>query len=318
MTVPMLYVMGFFFDFVAGGTHRRHGRGRPLQLQVHDTISSWRTSLRVVGGFFSSCDHGAAYYWLPLIKEAAVHGRGRWRSGSSFIGLQPHLPRHALDGLLACPAHLHLLAGIGWDLPNRSRRSGLLMTMLRAFAVDILLQLRYGRPFRRDPWVPHAGLAIATPSHEYPSQPAQGRDRDPCMTIRPAAISPRRRQSRLPEGRADGEPGRGHGHRQPDQVIILPGPSFIPLWTALGLALFFVASSSASTGWPSSARHPPRSSHLLALDNRLTHIPCRGDRYGETALEHAGVPRRRLVGKVFTLSRRVFFASLGLRPPLLW
>ena len=248
MTLPMLYVFGFFFVFVAGGLTGVMVAVVPFNWQVHDThFIVAHLHYVLVGGFVLPMI-GAAYYWLPqMTGRVAVHGRGRVAFWLVFIGFNITFLVMHWTGLLGMPRRIHTYeAGLGWDLPNLISSFGsFLMTMgFALFVIDVLLQLRYGRRFRRNPW--GAGTldwAIPTPptAYVFASLPeVAGRDPlhdDPTLPARIAAGDgylgcPRAgRMETLGVTMATGKP---------DQVIILPGPSYLPLLNALSLCVFFV------------------------------------------------------------------------------
>ena len=330
MTVPMLYVMGFFFVFVAGGLTGVMVAVVPFNWQVHDThFIVAHLHYVLVGGFVLPI-MGAAYYWLPQITgKLPVYSRGRVAFWLVFLGFNITFLVMHWTGLLGMPRRIYTYpAGLGWDLPNLiSSMGSFLMTMgFALFAVDILLQLRYGRPFRRNPW--GAGTldwAIPTPPtvYAFASLPkVRGRDPlhdDPTL---PAAIARGDGYLACPKAGRLETLGVAMTSGRPDQVIILPGPSYLPLATALGLGVFFLCFLLGQY-WLSLVGLALTLVCSLAWlwSNGLRHDPTpQAIGYGETAIPHPASPEAPgRWGMVFTLlADGVLFASLVFGLLFLW
>ena len=249
LTVPMLYVFGFFFVFVAGGLTGVMVAVVPFDWQVHDThFVVAHLHYVLVGGFVFPM-LGAAYYWLPqMTGRAAVFERGRVAFWLIFIGFNLTFFIMHLTGLLGMPRRVYTYEpGLGLEWPNLISSIGaFLMTMgFGLFIVDMVLQLRYGLTARRNLW--GAGtlewaMRLPPASYNFLSLPrVSGRDPlhdDPNL---PAALAAGHGYLDRPLfGRMETlgvEMARG----RPDQIILLPGPTMLPLFTALGLAFFFVS-----------------------------------------------------------------------------
>lgn len=328
--VPMLYVFGFFFVFVVGGLTGVMVAVVPFNWQVHDTHFVVAHLHYVLFGGFVLPLMGAAYYWLPqIIGRLPVPGRGRMAFWLVFAGFNISFLVMHWTGLLGMPRRIYTYdAGLGWDLPNlvSSFGSFLIAIGIALFIIDLLLQVRYGRPFHRNPW--RAGTldwAIPVPPtvYTFASLP-RVRSRDPLhdepdLPARIAAgegylaDSAESRMETLGVSMASG---------RPDQVILLPGPSYLPLLNAAGLGVFFTCfllsyywlsllGLGCALGvslvwlWSSGLRQDP---------------PAQPIGYGETALPHPAVREAPgYWGMVFTLvADGVLFVSLVFGLLYLW
>jgi len=258
LTVPMHFVMGFFFVFVAGGLTGVMVAVVPFNWQIHDThFVVAHLHYVLVGGFVLPLI-GAAYYWLPQITgRRPVHGLGRIAFWMIFIGFNLTFLVMHLTGLLGMPRRVHsYAAGLGWELPNLVSSFGafLLAMGFALFAVDLVLQLRYGRRSRRNPWgAASLDWSIPRPptAYTFASLP-RIEGRDPLLDDAglPAAIAAGRGYLAEPPAGQMETLGVAVTSGRPDQVIILPGPSFLPLVTAAGLGVFFVCFLLDLYRWP--------------------------------------------------------------------
>ncbi len=247
--VPMLYVFGFFFVFVIGGLTGVMLAMVPFNTQVHDThFVVAHLHYVLVGGFVFPMLAGL-YHWLPHISgRQSLYRLSIPAFWLIFIGFNLTFFLMHLTGLMGMPRRISTYpSNWGWDWLNLLSSVGgfILAIGFCLVLADLVLQVRFGRYFRRDPWQAQTlEWATATPPPSYNF----------------AAIP------RIDE-RADGlEPGKigpvlagGFGYlgfaRNGDQetmgvdmltgatehVIILPRRTLLPLWTALATASFFLA-----------------------------------------------------------------------------
>ncbi|BBK29508.1 cytochrome c oxidase subunit I+III [Stella humosa] len=250
--LPMLFICGFFFIFVAGGLTGVMLAVVPFDWQVHDThFVVAHLHYVLIGGFIFPMMAGA-YYWLPhFTGRMPVHHLGTASFWLVFVGFNlTFLPMH-LTGLLGMPRRVYTYApGLGWDGLNllSSVASFVMAIGFALFVVDILLQRRFGRPASADPW--GAGtlewaMPLPPPSYNFASQPALGEAAQPGQALAGPALA---------ASMAAGEQHLGitrNGWREtlgvdavtgrPDQVLLLPGPTFLPLWAAVATGVFFVS-----------------------------------------------------------------------------
>ncbi|UEM01339.1 cytochrome c oxidase subunit I [Skermanella rosea] len=246
--LPMLYLFGFFVVFVAGGLTGVMVAVVPFDWQVHDThFVVAHMHYVLVGGFVFPL-LAAAYYWLPHVSgKVARYPLGHAAFWLIFIGFNLTFFIMHLTGLLGMPRRVFSYEpGWGWDLPNLvSSFGGFLMTIgFALFVVDVTLHVRFGRTAPRNPWgASTLEWATATPPapYNFASLPT---------------VSGRHPLRDAPELPSDLAGGRGYlgfareGRQEtlgihmtaatPDQVIVLPGPTYLPLFTALATGIVFL------------------------------------------------------------------------------
>ena len=247
-SVPMLWVAGFLFIFVAGGLTGVMLAFVPFDWQVHDThfvVAHFHYVL--IGGMLFPLVAGV-YYWLPHFSGRMPFERlskvGFWLS---FIGFNGTFLVMHWTGLLGMPRRVYTYeAGLGWDLPNLVSS---IFSFVMAFGVatvilDVVLHFKLGRRAPLNPWgADTLEWASGTPprSYNFASQP-------PLSTRHPLWDDPN-----LPHTIAAGQhalPRARHGRREtlgsdpvtgrPREVIHLPGNSWWPLIAGLWLALLCI------------------------------------------------------------------------------
>jgi cytochrome c oxidase subunit I+III len=240
LELPMLWLYGFFFIFVSGGLTGVMVAVVPFDWQVHDThFIVAHLHYVLVGGFVFPVLAGL-YYWMPqFIGRRGDQGLGRLAFWLIFVGFNLTFMIMHLTGLLGMPRRVYTYAeGLGWEIPNLvSSIGGFVMTIGFALVViDILVQWRFAAISPRNPW--KAGtlewaMPTPAPAYNFASQPH--------VTSR----EPMSNEGDLPAKLATGGgylPGHRGGQRdtlgvdgvtgEPEQVILLPGPTYLPLVTA--------------------------------------------------------------------------------------
>ena len=247
-SVPMLWVGGFLFIFVAGGLTGVMLAFVPFDWQVHDThfvVAHFHYVL--IGGMLFPLVAGV-YYWLPHFSGRMPFERlskvGFWLS---FIGFNGTFLVMHWTGLMGMPRRVYTYEpGMGWDLPNLISS---VFSFVMAFGVatvilDVVLHFRLGRRAPLNPWgADTLEWATGTPprSYNFASQP-------PLSTRHPLWDHPE-----LPHTIAEGQhalPTARHGRREtlgsdpvtgrPREVIHLPGNSWWPLAAGLLLAVLCI------------------------------------------------------------------------------
>ncbi|QOC21694.1 cytochrome c oxidase subunit I [Wenzhouxiangella sp. AB-CW3] len=246
--LPMLYLFGFLFIFVCGGLTGVMLALVPFNWQAHDThFVVAHLHYVLIGGFVFPL-LAAAYYWLPLISGKAPSERlGKWAFWLIFIGFNLTFLHMHFTGLVGMPRRVYTYPeGLGWEWLNLvSSIGGFVLTIgFAAFFLDLVVRLRAGPPSPINPW--QAGSLEWSLDH-------------PPATYNFAALphvtsrEPLRDQADLDQQIRGGEgylPTARNGWQEtlgvhpltgrPDQIILLPGPSYLPLITASLLAVFFV------------------------------------------------------------------------------
>jgi cytochrome c oxidase subunit I+III len=172
MRVPLLFVLGFFFIFVAGGLTGVMVSSVPLDYQLHDTyfVVAHFHYVLIGGSVFPLM--GAIYYWFPKITGRMLSERlGQWHFWLAFLGFNgAFFPMHVL-GLLGMPRRVYTYpAGLGWDGINLfvSLSATVLAVSFLLLAVNIVLSLRRGASAGDNPWdAPTLEWATSSPPPPY-------------------------------------------------------------------------------------------------------------------------------------------------------
>lgn len=246
MDIPMLYLSGFFLIFVMGGLTGVMLAMVPFDWQAHDThFVVAHLHYVLVGGFVFPM-LAAAYYWLPhMTGRLSVRGLSVPAFWLLLIGFNMTFFLMHLTGLKGMPRRVSTYpGGVGWDWLNLlSSVGGFVLTMgFALFVLDVVLHIKFGKPFRRNPWKA-ASLEWATPT----PPPSYSFASLPHISERADLVDPETLGPRLAAG--DGYLGLARNNwmeslgvdmttGKPDQVIILPQPSYLPLLTALATGGF--------------------------------------------------------------------------------
>lgn len=247
MKLPMLYILGFFAIFVIGGLTGVMVAVVPFDWQAHDThFIVAHLHYVLVGGFVFPVISGA-YYWLPLITgRQRTFQLGKAAFWITFIGFNLTFLHMHLTGLLGMPRRIDSYAdAFGWTGLNLVSSVGGFVSAIgfALIAIDLVMQFFSGGKAARNPWGAGSlewAMMKPPPSYNFASLPLVDH-REPLHRSPDLALSLARGEQFLGDVR--------HGWRETigvdvlsgraDQIILLPGPTFLPLWTALATALFF-------------------------------------------------------------------------------
>ncbi len=239
--VPMLYIFGFFFIFVLGGLTGVMLAIVPFDWQAHDTYFVVAHLHYVVAGAFAFPLLAALYYWLPLLTgRAAVHQLSVPAFWLIFIGFNLTFLLMHLVGLLGMPRRIYTYTAYpGWiEINLLSSVGAFIMTIgFGLLVIDLVVQLRYGRRARRDPWQATTlewAMPLPPPPYNFASIHHVEARAD---QVAPATLGPAlaRGEGYLGSTRNSWQETLGVHMTSgaPDQVIVLPRATYLPLWIAL-------------------------------------------------------------------------------------
>jgi cytochrome c oxidase subunit I len=240
---PLLFVIGFFFIFVAGGLSGIMLASVPIDAQVHDTyfVVAHFHYVLIGGNVFPLL--GAVYYWFPKVTGRMMSERlGRWHFWLAFLGFNiAFLPMH-VTGLMGMPRRVYTYQPeMGWGALNLVSTFGalILFASFVLFLYNVIASARQGAAAGANPW--DAGtLEWATTSPPAP----QNFSRIPVVTHREPLWAER---ESLPVAT-----GLEIDKRElivstvtdakPDIRESSPDPSIWPLLAAIATAIAFIAS----------------------------------------------------------------------------
>lgn len=257
MTTPMLFVMGFLFIFVLGGLTGVMLASVPFNWQAHDSYFVVAHLHYVLIGGMVFPLFAAFYYWVPNFTGRMMSERiGKWVFWLMFVGFNATFFLMHVTGLRGMPRRVATYPeGLGWDRLNLLSTLGsyILAAGIALFVFDFFRHLKRGALAGRDPW------GAATMEWLYPTVPVGFN----FHAIPPVeSREPLWDQPRLMEGKAEAVegvlPSVNDGRREtvgcdpvsgaPLQVLRLPHPTFVPMFTAFSIAVA-AASTLASAYW---------------------------------------------------------------------
>ncbi|MCA1582257.1 MAG: cytochrome c oxidase subunit I [Acidobacteria bacterium] len=242
MTTPFLFVLGFFFIFIAGGMTGVMLASVPFNLQVHDTffVVAHFHYVLIGGAVFPL--FGALTFWFPkLTGRLLSETLGRWTFAVMFVGFNLTFgPMHWL-GFRGMPRRVYTyLPEMGWGPANLAATigAGMLGVGVLLFLINAARSLRSGEAAGNNPWGAST-LEWATSSPPPPynfERILVVSNRDPLWKPEEMAVVTGMRTDRrevLTTRPLDAEP---------DHRAVLVGPSIWPLFLAFALAVGLVGS----------------------------------------------------------------------------
>jgi cytochrome c oxidase subunit I+III len=239
--VPMLYLGGFFFIFILGGLTGVMLAMVPFNWQAHDThFVVAHLHYVLVGGFVFPM-MAAIHYWLPhIFGRVSEHRLSVPAFWLIFVGFNLTFFMMHFTGLRGMPRRVDVYpAEAGWDWLNLLSSVGsFIMTIgFALFVVDLIIQLRFGRAFRRNLWGART-LEWAMPTPPAPYSFASL----PTVSDRADRIDPDTLGTEL----AAGKGYLGHARNgwqevlgvtlsegSPEMVVVLPRRTYKPLISGL-------------------------------------------------------------------------------------
>jgi cytochrome c oxidase subunit I+III len=240
LTVPFLFVLGFFVVFLIGGLTGVMVASVPFDLQVHDTFFVVaHLHYVLLGSVFPL--FGAFYYWFPKFTGRMLDERlGKLQFWLFFVGVNlTFFPMHQL-GFDGMPRRVYTyLADTGWGQLNliASIGAGIIALSVVLFLVNVAKSLRGGALAGDNPWGAETLEWVTTsppPPYNFANPPVVESRAPLWEHSAPAPVVTGLRtdvRQVLVTTLVDAEPD--HLHRAPED-------SSWPLWAALATGLLFI------------------------------------------------------------------------------
>jgi cytochrome c oxidase subunit I+III len=248
LEVPLLFVLGFFFIFVIGGLTGVMLAVPAFNWQVHDThFVVAHLHYVLIGGMLFPL-FAAFYYWMPGATGRLMSpALGRIAFWLIFLGFNvAFLPMH-LTGMIGMTRRIYTYPpDLGWNALNLVSTIGAYVIALGVLVliVDFFRHLRAGERVTHNPW--RAGTlewAIEAPvtNYNFISIPPV-RSHDPLWEHPelPREIGHGMHYLNDPSAGRRETLGTSVLEGDPEFVIRLPHPTWVPLVAALFTAMFFV------------------------------------------------------------------------------
>lgn len=237
MRTPMLFALGFIYQFMMGGFSGLMHANAAHDLQQHDTyfiVAHFHYVL--IGGALFGLWSGI-YYWYPKITGRMLNEKfGHMAFWFLFIGFNTtFFPMHWL-GLNGMPRRIYSYASDqGWDQLNLLCTFGaflMAIAVITLFVDMFWLSLRNGKPAGDDPWDARTlewSIPSPPPAHNFDEIPNVKALDDYWVRKHPELLH--HEEGAHEEAHHDAH----HGHD--DHGIHMPGGSWFPMLASLG---FFI------------------------------------------------------------------------------
>jgi cytochrome c oxidase subunit I+III len=245
LATPALFVLGFLFVFVLGGLTGVMVALVPFDWQAHDTYFIVAHLHYVLIGGMVFPLFAAFYYWAPFVSRRPLSERvGRWVFALMFAGVNvAFFPMH-VTGLAGMPRRVYTYsAESGFEALNMLSTAGAFMIAagVALFLVDLVRNFRLDID-RNAGNVWNAGTLEWLPSGAYSTRSIpRVRSREPLWDQPGLADEVEAGRHYLP-----GAPTGGRETivtsmlaARPQYLLQMPGPSWLPIASALLTAAFF-------------------------------------------------------------------------------
>lgn len=237
---PLLYVLGFVVTFVLGGITGVMVAAVPFDHQVHDSyfvVAHFHYVL--IGGTVFPLFAGLHYWWPKATGRMPSERLGQWSFWLGFSGFHVTFFTMHITGFLGMPRRVYTYpSGLSWDWLNMVSTVGSFVMALGfgLFLFNLAQCLRNGERAEENPW--GAGTlewATTSPPAQYNFARVPGvNSREPLWDDGKAvglySLRDDRREA-LGTSLLDADP---------EQRLVLPGPSIWPFFLAIAVGLLFI------------------------------------------------------------------------------
>jgi cytochrome c oxidase subunit I+III len=246
-STPMLFTLGFLFVFVMGGVTGVMFAAVPFDQQITDSYFVVAHFHYVLFGGAVFPIFAAIYYWAPKMFGRLLHeGVGKLSFWLIFLGFNlTFFPMH-IAGLLGMPRRVYTYkAGLGWDLWNLLSTIGgyVLALGILAVVLNFVWSLRAGKQAGPDPWAaPDLEWSTSSPPPEYDFLEIPTVRSNTPLWDQPELRAMGVRVHDLQRTLADRHATMGTTvvDAEPESILPMPEPTYIPVVTALGITVAFV------------------------------------------------------------------------------
>ncbi len=244
MTTPMLFSLGFIYQFMMGGFSGLMHSNAVHDLQQHDSyfIVAHFHYVLIGGALFGT--FAGLYYWFPKITGRILdEKKGKFVFWFLFVGFNlTFFPMHWL-GLNGMPRRIYTYSpNMGWDTINFVCTIGafVMAVAVVVFFYDLFATARGGKVVGGDPWDARTiewSIPSPPPVYNFKETPHVKHLDDFWYTKYPESLShddEDEGDSAHPSDHAAEE--AGHGHHD-EHGIHMPGGSWFPMFSALGFCI---------------------------------------------------------------------------------
>jgi len=154
--IPMLFCLGFLFQFLIAGLTGVMLGVAPFNWQLTDSYFVVAHFHYTLVGSFIFMMFGAIYYWYPKAIGRLLNQKlGLWHFWLFAIGFHLTFDPQHIAGILGMPRRIYTYdPGRGWEIYNLISSIGAIFQAagVGCLAVNLLRSLRHGAPAGDDPW----------------------------------------------------------------------------------------------------------------------------------------------------------------------
>jgi cytochrome c oxidase subunit I+III len=251
-TASTWFMLGFFGIFVLGGLTGVMLAVVPFDWQAHDTYFVVAHLHYVLIGGMVFPVFAAIYHWAPVVSGRPLSERaGKWACGLMFAGVHlAFFPMH-IAGMAGMPRRVWTYSeSTGWGVWNLLSTVGAFVVAAGVLVVlvDLVLHLRKAGKVDTNPW--NAGTLEWLPMDSYAVRSIPRVEGRYPLWDRPSLREEVDRGQHYLPGSATGARETlvtSAIDAEPEYILRVPGPSWLPLLAGLGTAAFFFALTVKST-----------------------------------------------------------------------